>query len=49
MMSQSQYRKWDLLEKGKVAAREEQWSPEASGSLLWEGWGFYGHFNSGFA
>jgi hypothetical protein len=37
-----------IREKGKTTAREVQWSLEAGSSLLeGEGWGFYGHFNSG--
>jgi hypothetical protein len=46
--SQSQYRKWDLLERKERVQLEkcnEAWKPVAPCSG--EGWGFYGRFNSG--
>jgi hypothetical protein len=36
-----------IREKGKATTKVLQRSLEAGGSLLGEGWGFYGCFNSG--
>jgi hypothetical protein len=47
-MSQSWYMKWDLLERKERLQLENcsgAWKPVARCSG--EGWGFYGHFNSG--
>jgi hypothetical protein len=42
-VSQSWYRKWDLLERKERLQLEKCSGARYSG----EGWGFYGHFNSG--
>jgi hypothetical protein len=37
-----------IREKGKATAREVQQSPKSVTRCSGEGWGFYGHLNSGF-
>jgi hypothetical protein len=36
-----------IREKGKATAKVLQWSQKPVAHCTGEGWGFYGHFNSG--